>query len=131
VPDLTAAECETAGGSLLGLLAAGVQAAVASREFLIQLFKSECTNWEQQYLECIVESTPLIRPNDTIASMPVPATNIARDRIMLVHGPEMLHRSKRISKRFNGHKAAIGVDAVNLLGGRTYGAQRGKRAKPA
>ena len=39
---------------------------------------------------------------------------------MSVHDPEMLHGRKRSSKRFDGHKAAIGVDSVSLFGGRTF-----------
>jgi len=36
---------------------------------------------------------------------------VSRDRIVSVHDPEMRHGRKSRSKRFDGHKAAIGVDA--------------------
>ena len=36
---------------------------------------------------------------------------VSRDRIVSVHDPEIRHGRKSRSKRFDGHKAAIGVDA--------------------
>ena len=40
---------------------------------------------------------------------------VARDRIVSVHDPEMRHGHKSKSKRFDGHKAAIAVDAESQL----------------
>jgi hypothetical protein len=40
---------------------------------------------------------------------------VARDRIISVHDPEMRHGRKSSSKRFDGHKAAIAVDAESQL----------------
>jgi len=40
---------------------------------------------------------------------------VSRDRIVSVHDPEMRHGRKSSSKRFDGHKAAIGVDAESQL----------------
>lgn len=40
---------------------------------------------------------------------------VAGDRIVSVHDPEMRHGRKSSSKRFDGHKAAIAVDAESQL----------------
>jgi hypothetical protein len=40
---------------------------------------------------------------------------VARDRIVSVHDPEMRHGRKSSSTRFDGHKAAIAVDAESQL----------------
>jgi len=40
---------------------------------------------------------------------------VSRDRIVSVHDPQMRHGRKSSSKRFDGHKAAIGVDAESQL----------------
>ncbi|MGB2959270.1 MAG: IS1182 family transposase [Bacteroidota bacterium] len=40
---------------------------------------------------------------------------VARDRVVSVHDPEMRHGRKSSSKRFDGHKAAIAVDADSQL----------------
>jgi transposase len=40
---------------------------------------------------------------------------VARDRIVSVHDPEMRHGRKSSAKRFDGHKAAIAVDAESQL----------------
>lgn len=40
---------------------------------------------------------------------------VSRDRIVAVHDPEMRHGRKSSSRRFDGHKAAIGVDADSQL----------------
>jgi transposase len=40
---------------------------------------------------------------------------VARDRIMSVHDPEMRHGRKSSSRRFDGHKGAIAVDAESQL----------------
>lgn len=40
---------------------------------------------------------------------------VSRDRIVSVHDPEMRHGRKSSSKRFDGHKAAIWVDAESQL----------------
>jgi len=40
---------------------------------------------------------------------------VSRDRIVSVHDPEMRHGRKSSSRRFDGHKAAIGVDAESQL----------------
>lgn len=40
---------------------------------------------------------------------------VSRDRMVSVHDPEMRHGRKSSSKRFNGHKAAIAVDADSQL----------------
>ena len=40
---------------------------------------------------------------------------VARDRVVSVHDPEMRHGRKSSSKRFDGHKAAIAVDAESQL----------------
>ena len=40
---------------------------------------------------------------------------VARERIVSVHDPEMRHGHKSKSKRFEGHKAAIAVDAESQL----------------
>jgi transposase len=40
---------------------------------------------------------------------------VSRDRIVSVHDPEMRHGRKSSSRRFDGHKAAIGVDADSQL----------------
>jgi len=40
---------------------------------------------------------------------------VSRDRIVSVHDPEMRHGRKSSSKRFDGHKAAIAVDAESQL----------------
>jgi transposase len=40
---------------------------------------------------------------------------VARDRIISVHDPEMRHGRKSKSKRFDGYKAAIAVDAESQL----------------
>lgn len=40
---------------------------------------------------------------------------VARDRIVSVHDPEMRHGRKSKSKRFDGYKAAIAVDAESQL----------------
>jgi hypothetical protein len=40
---------------------------------------------------------------------------VARDRVISVHDPEMRHGRKSSSKRFDGHKAAIAVDAESQL----------------
>lgn len=41
--------------------------------------------------------------------------SVSRDRIVSVHDPEMRHGRKSRSKRFDGHKATIGVDADSQL----------------
>jgi hypothetical protein len=40
---------------------------------------------------------------------------VARDRVVSVHDPEMRHGRKSSSRRFDGHKAAIAVDADSQL----------------
>ena len=40
---------------------------------------------------------------------------VSRDRMMSVHDPEMRHGHKSSSRRFDGHKAAIVVDADSQL----------------
>ena len=40
---------------------------------------------------------------------------VARDRIVSVHDPEMRHGRKSSSKRFDGYKGAIGVDAESQI----------------
>jgi Transposase DDE domain/Transposase domain (DUF772) len=40
---------------------------------------------------------------------------VARDRLVSVHDPEMRHGRKSASKRFDGHKAAVAVDADEQL----------------
>lgn len=40
---------------------------------------------------------------------------VSRDRIVSVHDPEMRHGRKSSAKRFDGHKAAIAVDAESQL----------------
>jgi hypothetical protein len=40
---------------------------------------------------------------------------VARDRVVSVHDPEMRHGRKSSSRRFDGHKAAIAVDAESQL----------------
>jgi hypothetical protein len=40
---------------------------------------------------------------------------VSRDRIVSVHDPQMRHGRKSSSKRFDGHKAAIAVDAESQL----------------
>ena len=40
---------------------------------------------------------------------------VARDRVISVHDPEMRHGRKSKSKRFDGHKASIAVDAESQL----------------
>ncbi|MFZ2090061.1 MAG: IS1182 family transposase [Desulfobaccales bacterium] len=40
---------------------------------------------------------------------------VSRDRIISVHDPEMRHGRKSHTKRFDGHKAALGVDAESQL----------------
>jgi hypothetical protein len=40
---------------------------------------------------------------------------VSRDRIVSVHDPEMRHGRKSSSRRFDGHKAAIAVDAESQL----------------
>jgi hypothetical protein len=40
---------------------------------------------------------------------------VSRDRIVSVHDPEMRHGRKSSSRRFDGHKAAIGVDDESQL----------------
>jgi hypothetical protein len=40
---------------------------------------------------------------------------VARDRVVSVHDPEMRHGRKSSSKRFDGHKAAVAVDAESQL----------------
>jgi hypothetical protein len=40
---------------------------------------------------------------------------VSRDRVVSVHDPEMRHGRKSASKRFDGHKAAICVDADSQL----------------
>jgi Transposase DDE domain/Transposase domain (DUF772) len=40
---------------------------------------------------------------------------VSRDRIVSMHDPEMRHGRKSSSKRFDGHKAAIAVDAESQL----------------
>jgi transposase len=40
---------------------------------------------------------------------------VSRDRIVSVHDPEIRHGRKSSSKRFDGHKAALGVDAESQL----------------
>jgi len=40
---------------------------------------------------------------------------VARDRVISVHDPEMRHGRKSSSRRFDGHKAAIAVDAESQL----------------
>jgi hypothetical protein len=40
---------------------------------------------------------------------------VSRDRIVSVHDPEMRHGRKSSSRRFDGHKAALGVDAESQL----------------
>jgi hypothetical protein len=40
---------------------------------------------------------------------------VSQDRIVAVHDPEMRHGRKSSSRRFDGHKAAIGVDAESQL----------------
>jgi IS5 family transposase len=40
---------------------------------------------------------------------------VARDRVVSVHDPEMRHGRKSSSKRFDGHKATIAVDAESQL----------------
>lgn len=42
-------------------------------------------------------------------------TGVSQDRIVSVHDPEMRHGRKSSSKRFTGHKAALGVDADSQL----------------
>jgi hypothetical protein len=40
---------------------------------------------------------------------------VSRDRVVSVHDPEMRHGRKSKSKRFDGHKAALAVDAESQL----------------
>jgi len=40
---------------------------------------------------------------------------VARDRVISVHDPQMRHGRKSSSRRFDGHKAAIAVDAESQL----------------
>ena len=40
---------------------------------------------------------------------------VSRDRVVSVHDPEMRHGRKSSSKRFDGHKAAVAVDAESQL----------------
>ena len=40
---------------------------------------------------------------------------VSKDRVMLVHDPEMRHGHKSSSRRFDGHKAAIVVDTDSQL----------------
>ena len=40
---------------------------------------------------------------------------VAKDRLVSVHDPEMRHGRKSASKRFDGHKAAVAVDADEQL----------------
>ena len=40
---------------------------------------------------------------------------VSRDRIVSVHDPQMRRGQKRSSKRFDGHKAAAGVDSDSQL----------------
>jgi len=56
---------------------------------------------------------------------------VAKDRIVSVHDPEMRHGRKSASKRFEGHKGAIAVDAdtqlitaVDVLPGNAYDSER-------
>ena len=39
----------------------------------------------------------------------------AKDRVLIVHHPEMRHGRKSASKRFNGHKAAVAVEMESQL----------------
>jgi transposase len=46
---------------------------------------------------------------------PVLKEGVAKDRLVSVHDPEMRHGRKSASKRFDGHKAAVAVDADEQL----------------
>jgi transposase len=46
---------------------------------------------------------------------PVLKEGVAKDRLVSVHDPEMRHGRKSASKRFDGHKAAVAVDADERL----------------
>jgi len=49
------------------------------------------------------------------ADGPALPEGVAKDRLVSVHDPEMRHGRKSASKRFDGHKAAVAVDADEQL----------------
>jgi hypothetical protein len=49
------------------------------------------------------------------ADGPALPEGVAKDRLVSVHDPEMRHGPKSASKRFDGHKAAVAVDADEQL----------------
>src|SRR5215212_4992579 len=49
------------------------------------------------------------------ADGPALPQGVAQDRLVSVHDPEMRHGRKSASKRFDGHKAAVAVDADEQL----------------
>jgi hypothetical protein len=49
------------------------------------------------------------------ADGPVLPEGVAKDRLVSMHDPEMRHGRKSASKRFDGHKAAVAVDADEQL----------------
>ncbi|MGE3178760.1 MAG: IS1182 family transposase, partial [Vicinamibacterales bacterium] len=53
----------------------------------------------------------LIQDVERRADGPAIKDGVAKDRVPSVHDPEMRHGRKSASKRFDGHKAAVAVDA--------------------
>jgi hypothetical protein len=49
------------------------------------------------------------------ADGPALPEGVAKDRLVSIHDPEMRHGRKSASKRFDGHKAAVAVDADEQL----------------
>jgi hypothetical protein len=57
----------------------------------------------------------LIQDVERRADGPAIKDGVAKDRVLSVHDPEMRHGRKSASKRFDGHKAAVAVDADEQL----------------
>jgi hypothetical protein len=60
-------------------------------------------------------SRVLVQDVERRADGPMLKQGVAEDRLVSVHDPEMRHGRKSASKRFDGHKAAVAVDADEQL----------------
>src|SRR5215211_8993550 len=60
-------------------------------------------------------SRVLVQDVERRSDGPALTQGVAKDRLLSVHDPEMRHGRKSASKRFDGHKAAVAVDADEQL----------------
>lgn len=89
-----------------GALEAGSPAEVALVEAAGVLSRVLCQD---------VERKEAAAPGDAGTGGPSIVEGTAPDRLVAVHDPEMRHGRKSASKRFDGHKAAVGVDTESQL----------------